>query len=148
MNAGAVASSCAVRYRLKMAIPQRGDRVPHFSVARLDGTRVNYADLWQRRNLLLVRLPAGPEAQDAGKSYAGLLTSRGADWAELDADIVITTDAVPGVPAPGVVVADRWGEVHGAWHEPTADRLPSADDLVDWLRYIQQVCPECQGEAY
>ena len=90
----------------------------------------------------------GPEAQDAGKSYAGLLTSRGADWAELDADIVITTDAVPGVPAPGVVVADRWGEVHGAWHEPTADRLPSADDLVDWLRYIQQVCPECQGEAY
>jgi hypothetical protein len=36
---------------------QRGDRVPHFDVEQMDGTRARYGELWQLRNLLLLSLP-------------------------------------------------------------------------------------------
>ena len=127
---------------------QRGDRVPHFSVARLGGGRAEYAETWQRRNLLLVTLPAAAEMAVAAEAYAAAIAAHSSGWAESETDLVITTDPVSGVPSPGVLVADRWGEIHGAWYQPTPDRLPAAEELAEWLRYLQQVCPECQGEAY
>jgi hypothetical protein len=138
-----------------MSIVEKGDRVPHFTVSRLDGSKAEYAaSTWQHRNLLLVTLPAARTGDAterlaaAAAAYADEVGSRAAQWAALETDVVITTDRIAGVPSPGVVIADRWGEIQAAWHEPTPDRLPPADELVEWLRYIQQVCPECQGEAY
>jgi hypothetical protein len=53
-----------------------GDLVPHFDVETVDGRRARYADVWQRRNLLLVTLGGAPSSQ--ADAYAAAL-SRQAD---------------------------------------------------------------------
>lgn len=110
--------------------------VHFFDVATTDGRRVRYQDLWQRRELLLISL-----AGDAPPSLAADLRARVGSAAE----VVVTTSAIEGVPQPGAVVADRWGEIH---HVTTIDpTAPDLDDLVEWVRFVRMQCPECQGEA-
>jgi hypothetical protein len=122
-----------------------GDRVPHFTVATLDGGRASYSDLWQRENLLLVLLPDRPSGRES--ACVGDLRARDAEWASFDAACVLTRDDVPGAPRPGVVIADRWGEIHLVQGARLVEQLPPAEELVEWLRYIAHKCPECEGEA-
>jgi hypothetical protein len=123
---------------------QRGDRVPHFTVNAADGALVRYEDLWQHDGLLLVSLPAG-DAQT--RAYAERLDRCRADVAAHDTQYVLTHEAVSGVPHPGVLIADRWGEIYAVFDGTSASDLPAADEIVEWLRYIHYECPECQGEA-
>jgi hypothetical protein len=122
-----------------------GQRVPDFSVSSLDGTAVHYGDLWQRRNLLLVTLP--PDASPESGGYAARLSARVAELTSNETACVITRNPVPGAEPPSVVVADRWGEIHFAAHAAGVADLPGPDELLDWLRYVQMQCPECQGET-
>jgi hypothetical protein len=124
---------------------ERHDHVPHFEVTRLDGSRVRYADIWQRRNLLLVLLPdwrSGPAGD-----YVAELTARSQELAALDTECLVTPDVVPGAPSPGVVIADRWGEIRFVRAAPAVADLPRAGELMELLRGIEHECPECQGEA-
>jgi hypothetical protein len=117
----------------------------HFTVHDLRGREVAYSTIWQRRHLLLVSLtPAGDEAS---ASYISALEARAADLTAHDTVSVITHDLVPGVPRPGVVIADRWGEVYFVTGAAGAAGLPGPDALVEWLRFVQVQCPECQAEA-
>jgi hypothetical protein len=124
----------------------RGEQVRHFDVGSVDGPRVEYAGIWQRQNLLLVSLPdaAAPDAA----AWLAALAARRPDLDAIDARLVVTTDAIGGVPRPGVVVADRWGEIKFATGAATVAELPSADELVEWVRFVQCACPECEGEAW
>ena len=65
--------------------------------------------------------------------------------ASLEARLVVTRETVDGVPRPGVVIADRWGEVFAVIDDPARTDV---DDLIEWLRWVQMKCPECEGEAY
>ena len=123
---------------------EAGGQVPHFRVRTVDGGEAAYADLWQRKNLLLVLLP--DEGLSGAGPYEAAMRERMPELIAHDTVVVITRDRVPGAPHPGVVVADRWGEVHFVSGGPP-DRLPAPADLVEWLRYVQVQCPECQGEA-
>lgn len=64
-----------------------------------------------------------------------------------DTAVVFTSAAIGGVPSPGVLIADRWGEIY--YVAPTVDdpEMPEPDALIEWLRFVQYQCPECQGEA-
>ena len=117
---------------------QRGDQVPHFTVTDVRGERIAYADIWQRKHLVLVSLTGG----ESGAEPPGV--PRRADVGECDAVLVVTGEPIPGVPRPGVVVADRWGEIAFVTH--TAE-LPPGGEILEWLRFVQLQCPECQGEA-
>lgn len=123
---------------------ERGDQVPHFQVTALDSSSVHYVEIWQRKNLLLVSVPT--ESMDAS-SYAAKLTDRLRQMAADDVACVITLDAVSGVGRPGVVVADRWGEICFAEEAARVKDLPGPDELIEWLHYLQKRCPECEGEA-
>ena len=125
-------------------MPARGDRVPHFDVTTLDGSRVRYSDIWQRQNLLLVTLPAA-DPSDA-RQYAAALIDRLRPL-PADTECVVTTDAVAGIRTAGVVVADRWGEIYCAREAAATADLPTADEITGWLDYVRSECPECQGEA-
>jgi hypothetical protein len=124
---------------------QRRDLMPMFSVtSRIDGTRVDYKDVWQRMHLLLVGLPDSDRGSEA---YAAALLPHANELRSGDVRMILTSDRIAGVPCPGVVVADRWGEifhVHGA-EQPSS--LPPIDDLLEWVRFVQVQCPECQGET-
>lgn len=123
---------------------EAGVQVPHFRVRTIDGGDAAYADIWQRKNLLLVLLPA--EAGASGDGYRAALDEHLPDLTAHDTAVIVTRDAVAGAPRPGIIVADRWGEIYFVTGGPP-DRLPAPADLVDWLRFMQVQCPECQGET-
>jgi hypothetical protein len=122
-----------------------GDLVPHFRVADLDGQVIEYAKrLWQRRNLLLVRLPAASGEEAA---YLAALAGYASSLRATETDFLVTRDPVQGIPRYGIVVADRWGEILAVHHADDVTTLPSPAELVDWADYVQRQCPECRGEA-
>jgi peroxiredoxin len=124
---------------------QRGDSVPHFEVTATDGTALRYSTYWQHKNLVLVALPAAD--RERFRSYVDSVAVQAEELAGLSTALVITHDAVTGLDAPAVLVADRWGEIcfaHGASGPPD---LPEPGELVEWARFLQHQCPECEGES-
>jgi hypothetical protein len=110
----------------------------------LYGRRVEYSSIWQRKNLVLVMLPdRGPSSQ----SYAEQLMTHGGDPREDETEWLVTCDRIAGLPSPGAIVADRWGELMHVAHAPDVANLPGSDELVEWVDYVQHRCPECEGEA-
>ncbi len=119
---------------------RQGDSIPHFMVTDASGARRRYADIWQRKHLVLVALTAG-DAALAAHYQAGIQVDPG------DAALVVTADPIPRIPSPAVIVADRWGEVAFSAFASSAGELPDAGEIVAWLHFVQMQCPECQGEA-
>jgi len=124
---------------------QTGDLVPHFTVTTFGGGSFDYSDIWQRKNLVLVLLPQA--ASPATTKFVDQLTAQISEVTGDDSACVITRDSVSGVPSPGIIVADRWGEIHYVAAGTTVDDLPVPDDVIEWLRYVQHQCPECEGES-
>lgn len=120
-----------------------GAAVAHFEVRRLDGRHFRYLDVWQRRNLVVASLPAHP----AGDAYAAELRAHEAAFAEQESVCVATRDRIPGLPVPGLLVADRWGEVVHVVTAGSVYGLPPAAEVLQWLEAIEYRCPECEGEA-
>jgi hypothetical protein len=122
-----------------------GDLLPHLGVTTLGGERFVYSDIWQRKNLVLVALS---HAESAGSAdYVSQLTSQMSDLTGDDIACVVTRDSISGLPSPGVVVADRWGEIHHVAHAARIENLTRPTELVEWCRFVQRRCPECEGEA-
>lgn len=125
---------------------QRGDSVPHFALRRPDGSTWDYsATTWQRKNLLLLTLPADTEVADV--IYVDQLLKHSADLLALDTTWVLTRETIQGLPTPGVLVADKWGEIYLVAGAPHLSELPAASEILECLRYVEHECPECQGEA-
>jgi hypothetical protein len=120
------------------------DLIPMFAASTSAGTLVNYEDIWQRKSLLLVSLPADDPTAAA---YATSMSLVEPHVPEYDAAAIVTTTQIEGVPSPGVVVADRWGEVYYVQAADRASQLPAPAELLEWLRFVQIQCPECQGET-
>jgi hypothetical protein len=127
----------------------KGDLFPHVTVRRLDGREFSYADVWQRRSLLLVSLPAATPSPDSPDDleYLARLSANREAFDEYGAEVVATRDTVPGLPSPSILVADRWGEIVAVKHADRASELPPVEELVDWVRFVAQACPECEGET-
>jgi hypothetical protein len=124
---------------------QRGDPVPHFRVATADGATVDYSTIWQRRNLVLVTLAGSDSASST--AYVAQLADAMPAFQGHETDCVITRDVVAGVASPGVVIADRWGEIVYIASAPNVADLPRLAELLEWVAYLQTRCPECEGEA-
>ena len=121
-----------------------GESVPHFEVRDLRGQSISYTTIWQARRLVLVALPSQQSAADGPflARLSSLATSLDPQTA-----VVVTRDRIHGVDAPGVVIADEWGEVCYASSAIDLDGLPDVRDVVDWVQFLRSKCPECEGEA-
>lgn len=124
----------------------KGDHVPRFDITTIDDIRVNYADLWQKKNLALVCLPTdqSPDTQ----SYIEQLREALPALATHDAAVVVTTTPIDGMPLPGCAVADRWGEMQWISAAERVADLPSPREIAAWLQYVEMQCPECEGEVH
>jgi peroxiredoxin len=123
---------------------RRGDQVPHFEVRDLNDQLINYAAIWQRRNLLLVVLPEMDS--DATRRYLAELAGIAAAFGESTSSVT-TRDAVAGLPPAAALVADQWGEIIFVCVNSDIAHLPSPRELTDWISYVETKCPECEGEA-
>ena len=124
---------------------QRGDSVPHFEVRSLEGEPFEYSTIWQRKNLLLVSLSTIDS--EPASAYAADVTARVREFGDPDIECVITQDRIPRISPPAVVVADRWGEIVFAVETSEVADLPAPQELIEWLTYVSNQCPECEGEA-
>ena len=123
-----------------------GDLTPHFHVTDVHGALVTYSEFWQRKVLVLIVLPSA-EADGSVSTYLSQLNPHIPTLTAHGAACVVTRDLVDGLPSPGVVIADRWGEiVHIAGGNSSQD-LPPPGELVEWASYVQRQCPECEGES-
>jgi hypothetical protein len=117
--------------------------VPHFDVTTVDGQRVRYDEIWQRRNLVL--FIASPEEREVAARYASQLQAHRDQLDEGEATVVVTTDAVPNLPVPSALVADRWGEILQLERASggNAFQFPDVDELLEWVHFASIQCPEC-----
>jgi hypothetical protein len=117
--------------------------VPHFDVTAVDGRRIRYDEIWQRRNLVLIIVSR--QERQAGLRYASQLEARREQFDRADTAVVVTVDTVPKLSAPTALVADRWGEI---LYLETASgdrpgRFPDIDEMVSWVHFAEIQCPEC-----
>ena len=118
-----------------------GDVIPHFEGFTTDG-RLEYGQLWQRRNLVLFVLPLN--LHNAARTYLGALDVRLSELRPDDTTLVHSDRALERLPLGTLVIADRWGEI--AHLQDLASDMaawPSIDDVLDWVEFIQMKCPEC-----
>ena len=124
---------------------QRGDFVPHFEVKTIGGDLFSYSTIWQRRNVVLLLLPAG-DSESTGR-YVSRLLARTSEFTANDTECVVTREPAPGIHGPSVTVADRWGEMVHVSSTSEVEDLPSPEDLLHWVDYLERRCSECEGEA-
>jgi hypothetical protein len=124
----------------------KGDHVPRFEITTIDDIPVNYADLWQKKNLALVSLTEDDSLE--AQSYIEELREALPALAAHDAVVVVTTTGIEGMPQPGCAVADRWGEVQWIASAESVAGLPSPREIAAWLQFVEIQCPECEGEVH
>lgn len=112
--------------------------VPHFVVTQLDGRVVRYVDgIWQHRHLVFVSLPRDDRDADI---YAASLTEQADRFAASGAVLVVTHDTIGGLGCPGVLIADRYGEIRHAEQQARVRDLISATGIQEWLTFISVQC--------
>ncbi len=149
--------------------PQQRQMVPDFTLASSTGREYRLSSFRGRRDLVLVFVGAGAEAEPWAPA-SNLLRSLAQHTAELDDEEALVLAIFQGemVAAealrkrdhlPFVVLADRDGAVHrrygaiaeaaayltdryGEIYEARRGDLPSSDDLLASLRHINAACPE------
>jgi hypothetical protein len=124
----------------------KGDHVPRFECVTIDDIRVNYADLWQKKNLALLCLSEDASAE--AQSYIQQLREALPALAVHDAVVVVTTTPIDGMPLPGCAVADRWGQMQWVASAERIAELPSPREIAAWLQFVEIQCPECEGEVH
>jgi hypothetical protein len=116
--------------------------VPHFDVMTIDGRRVQYDQIWQRQNLVLVVLSG--EQRATAVHYASQLQAHAEQFKQEETTVVVTVDSVPKLSAPTVLVADRWGEIlFLASSSDQTSRLPDVEELLSWVHFAEIQCPVC-----
>lgn len=110
--------------------------MPHFVVRTTEGTTVDYRSIWQRDQLLLICLDQSA-ASDPLLRLAWDLAARGKDLSVVETSLVVTREPIAGLPCPGLVLADRYGEIFWT-REPGG--VTDADDVIDTLRVMQSRC--------
>jgi len=126
-----------------MLVP--GDTVPHFEIRTVQGELFSYSSIWQRKNLLLVSLPALDA--DSIEDYVTELSTRVQHLGDQGLEYVITRDVIPALSSSAVLVADRWGEIVYTVADSVVADMPAPEDVLEWVKYLNNRCPECEGEA-
>lgn len=124
-----------------------GSRVPHVALTTRGGSVFTHADIWQRRQLLLVLMP--PETSAPWADFADRLERVRQACRDMDTELVVSTEAVAGLEPPLALVADRWGEItHAAGIRIENDAVtPDIRTILTWVEATVHRCPECEGEA-
>ena len=154
------------------AVARRGELLPGFRLPAIDGSSVSLESYRGRTNLvvvfagdmidespvavlleelvrrreqftvegaqLLVAVAAQPAVPRRGRWAFPVLVDNGAHIHRS----VGATDAV-GRPAPAVFVTDRFREIYAAYLPGQGSALPGAQEIFDWLVFINIECPEC-----
>jgi hypothetical protein len=139
--------------------------LPDVEFVTIQGVQRRLSDFRGRKNLVLIlaggdgdRLPAAmaaayPDVKRHDGHVIAVLTGSSPEAVRWPFDVVVdpggafhrkfASDDGRGEPGLAVYITDRWGEVVFVCRTMRGDPVPSATDLLDWLRFVDQQCPEC-----
>jgi len=145
-----------------------GDRIPDLSLPAV-GAEGERPLRGRARESVAIVFPHAPDCAEC-RAYVDGLTESGESFRRWDARLVVMLPAArPGGGDPpeargevfmlhdanddlwphigrgcaAVVVADQWGAIYEVVHDCDGHRLPTSNEVVEWLRYIALQCPEC-----
>ncbi len=144
---------------------ERGRCLPDFEFVTIQGLRKRISDFKGRSNLVLVLADrhddtllaamalAHPEVRRHDGHVIAVLKGSSPEALRWPFDVVVdpagTIDRKLGSgdklgePGLAVYITDRWGEVFFVSRAKQDDPPPGVADLLDWLRFVDQQCPEC-----
>ena len=82
---------------------------------------------------------------EACAAYVAKLSEQAEEIGEWDGRVKYVRDV--DEHAPGVIIADQWGEIAVVGHAGEAHRFMAPAEVITWLQYLAMKCPECEGEA-
>jgi len=155
--------------KLVISGPASGHHLHPFTLSDAQGQSVQLCQYLQRNNVLLffhhgvdcttcvATLQELAAHSDAYHQQETVVLAIGPDQlaesqqlaAQLDHPFPLLSDPAEGIIAqqgldtPSLVIADRWGEIWKAWVGSADHRLPSAQDILQWLVFIESQCEEC-----
>src|SRR5690348_6736490 len=158
--------------------PQRGYRLRDFQLFTADGRQIRPSDFRAHANLVLIFAGVPTTAMNVLEEIAqhkhelqaeeaqviAIVQATAAVAAELastfkvqipllvDADGSVHRGfgaaAHDGVPAPAIYITDRYGEVFAAFRTAIGQRLPTFDEILSWLSFVNSQCPECESPEW
>jgi len=118
-------------------LPMRGQDLPEISGAASDGRKIHTSDLRGRKNTVIIF--SGEPSDESSQELIRALSDRHSEIQDEEAEIIVCEDNE--LHRAAICIADRYGEVYfSAFFSDTA---PSAENVLEWLRYIEIQCPEC-----
>ena len=152
--------------------PSRGYRLRDFTLKSADGTDIRLSDYRGRSNLVLVFAGSAGTAfnllaeigqhdsqlqeeeaqvlaivQDATDAVVHLARKLALSFPLLvDEDGCVHREfgAAHAEATPAIYITDRYGEVFGSYPTAVSQALPTLEEILDWLSFINSQCPECE----
>jgi len=158
--------------------PEKGNVLPDFELPSSQGQQVLASAYRGRSNLVLIlaadsNLLNGlfsqleSKQQELAENNARILvTAVGTrqhacelkQELRLDEDVLVDLDGrvhrtmgaidTAGQPVPMVFVTDRFGEIFAIFKIDEHKSIPSAEDVLGWLEFINRQCPECGAREW
>jgi hypothetical protein len=145
--------------------PHRGQLVRDYTLRKLDGSEFMLSDFRNKLNLVLIVVP------DPNEAVAQLLRHLAEKSAEVRENetrviVVLRPEQLEQVQVPPELIAatdqtghcfaelgaesanaiyflDKFREVFHVYQLAAGQSLPSADDILGWIRFVAMQCPEC-----
>jgi hypothetical protein len=118
-------------------LPMRGQELPEIRGAASDGRTIHTSDLHGRKNI--VAIFPGEQSSDSIRELIRALSDRHDEIHDEEAEVIVAEDTE--LHRAAICIADRYGEVY--FSAFFSDTVPSADSVLEWLRFIEIQCPEC-----
>jgi peroxiredoxin len=167
------AASCNAEGQL----PRKGLRIRDFELWGRDGKVVRLSDFRDHYNLVLLFLgtpdekilafakaiadrAAEFEEHDARVLMAFTVPTKRLTRIPGSEQVLVLTDidgktheavgATGGAkwPAQACYITDRFAEVFAAFRTKDGNVMPSVDDLIGWLDFVEAQCPECEAPEW
>ncbi len=158
--------------------PLRGYRLRDFTLAAVDGRQILPSDYRARANLVLIFTGTADMAMNLLKNLAQrnhellkedsqviAVVQGGKEAAielaralELPFPVLVDENGSvhrqfgaagrDGAVSPAIYITDRYGEVFGSFRTAIGQRLPSFQEILSWLSFVNSQCPECESPEW
>lgn len=156
----------------KGEIPSKGHLLRDFALTSASGCTIHLSDYRGRANLVLILDDGRPETarlmSDAVSRYSEIKNEAAEVLAIIRASPDVQATQQSNLPYPvlldetgstlrelgaadsqgrdsaAVYIADRFGEVFGAYRREAGQSVPEITEILKWLEFINAQCPECE----
>jgi hypothetical protein len=121
-----------------LTLPACREELPEIWGTTFDGRRIHASDLRGRKNIVVIF--SGQQSSEPVEELVRALSVRHGEIQDEEAELILVEES--RLPRAAICIADRYGEVY--FSEFCSDTAcTSADNVLEWLRFIEIQCPEC-----